>query len=303
VNTKTFYSNGKLLISGEYVVLDGALSLAIPTKYGQSLTIDPIDEPILIWESFDNQGTVWFQGTFNLSHSQIQQNQHDETSSRLIQIFNAAKTLNPDFLNTNKGYRITTKLDFPTNWGLGTSSTLINNMAQWANINPYQLLANTFGGSGYDIACAKHDTPITYQIKNNQPIVHAVNFNPSFKNHLFFVHLNKKQNSREGIKHYRKNKDNSKSRIKEIDAITLKMINSTTLEHFESSIQKHESIISKITNQATIQKTIFNDFTGSIKSLGAWGGDFVLVASKLNPTNYFEKKGYHVIIPYNDMLL
>ena len=34
---KTFYSNGKLLITGEYVVLDGAKALALPTKYGQNL--------------------------------------------------------------------------------------------------------------------------------------------------------------------------------------------------------------------------------------------------------------------------
>ena len=31
-----FYSNGKLLITGEYVILDGALSLAVPSLLGQS---------------------------------------------------------------------------------------------------------------------------------------------------------------------------------------------------------------------------------------------------------------------------
>jgi len=31
----SFYSNGKLLITGEYLVLDGAKALALPTKYGQ----------------------------------------------------------------------------------------------------------------------------------------------------------------------------------------------------------------------------------------------------------------------------
>lgn len=303
MNTKTFYSNGKLLISGEYVVLDGALSIAVPTKYGQSLTIEPIDRPNILWKSFDDTGNTWYQGTFNLLNDKIEQAQHDEISNRLIQIFHAAKLLNPEFLKTNKGFKIHTKLDFPTNWGLGTSSTLINNIAQWANINPYQLLANTFGGSGYDIACAQHNTPITYQLKNNQPIVHVVDFNPSFKNHLYFVHLNKKQNSREGIKHYRENKDHSKLRIKEIDALTLEMINSTSLEQFESLIQKHESIISEITNQTPIQEALFNDFSGSIKSLGAWGGDFILVSAKSNPVNYFKQRGYHIVIPYNDMLL
>ena len=33
---KDFYSNGKLLLTSEYVVLDGAIALAIPTRLGQS---------------------------------------------------------------------------------------------------------------------------------------------------------------------------------------------------------------------------------------------------------------------------
>ena len=40
---KTFYSNGKLLITGEYLVLDGAKALALPTKYGQYLTVEFLD--------------------------------------------------------------------------------------------------------------------------------------------------------------------------------------------------------------------------------------------------------------------
>ena len=41
-NPKYFYSPGKLLLTGEYVVLDGAKSLAIPTIFGQSLNITSI---------------------------------------------------------------------------------------------------------------------------------------------------------------------------------------------------------------------------------------------------------------------
>ncbi|MEQ3661167.1 MAG: GHMP kinase, partial [Flavobacterium sp.] len=37
---QTYYSNGKLLLTGEYVVLDGAKALAVPTKFGQSLSIE-----------------------------------------------------------------------------------------------------------------------------------------------------------------------------------------------------------------------------------------------------------------------
>ena len=81
------------------------------------------------------------------------------------------KKLNPSFLNLGKGALVKTKLTFPKNWGLRTSSTLINNLAYWAKTNPYQLSENTFGGSGYDIACGQHNTPILYTRNGISPIV------------------------------------------------------------------------------------------------------------------------------------
>lgn len=304
MNTR-FYSNGKLLLTGEYIVLDGSLSLAVPTNYGQSLIVEKIDEPKLIWKSENEKGFVWFEETFLLIDNKISciaRNDND-ISERLVQILNAANKLNPQFLNTNQGYKISAKLDFPRNWGLGTSSTLINNIAQWAGIDAYKLLELTFGGSGYDIACAQNNQPIIYQIQNNKPIVKEVNFNPSFKENLYFVHLNKKQNSRDGIKQYHAKKENSKFAISEINELTNKIINSKTLEDFESLINTHETIISKITKQMPVKQQLFDDFNGSIKSLGAWGGDFILVTSKTNPREYFEKKGFETALKYTNMVL
>ena len=48
---------------------------------------------------------------------------------------------------------------------------------------------------------------------------------------------------------------------------------------------------------------MFPDFDGVIKSLGAWGGDFVMVISNENPTDYFMEKGYETVIPYEEMIL
>ena len=50
------YSNGKLLISGEYVILDGALSLAVPTLFGQYLEILENDSKYIIWTSKNSDG-------------------------------------------------------------------------------------------------------------------------------------------------------------------------------------------------------------------------------------------------------
>jgi hypothetical protein len=48
---------------------------------------------------------------------------------------------------------------------------------------------------------------------------------------------------------------------------------------------------------------LFSDFDGAVKSLGAWGGDFVLAISNEDPTTYFKSKGYETIIAYKDMIL
>lgn len=301
-----FYSNGKLLLTGEYAVLDGALALAIPTKFGQLLEINSIDKPKVIWKSFDEKDALWFKSDFAIENIGDETKAPNNIEDRLIQILCTARALNPRFLSDNQGYQVTTKLTFPKHWGLGTSSTLINNIAQWADVDPYKLLELTFGGSGYDIACAKNNTPITYQLTSKtteKRVVKSVNFNPSFKKNIFFVYLNKKQNSREGIKHYHANKQNATSCIKDINLITEKVISCENLEDFETLIDKHENIIGDLTNQTPLKKHLFNNHKGSIKSLGAWGGDFIMVTSRTNPEAYFKEKGFNTIIPYEKMVL
>ncbi|MBE9490115.1 MAG: GHMP kinase [Bacteroidetes bacterium] len=312
---KEFYSNGKLLLTGEYVVLDGALSLAIPTKFGQSLSVKNIDESKLVWKSFDNKGDVWFEDSFLIKEiASVFSKPRNDVSKMLIEILNSAKQLNPNFLNDEKGYEVHTKLDFPKNWGLGSSSTLIHNIANWANVDAYQLLDLTFGGSGYDIACAQNDNAITYQLELNKEIsqsgrddktrlIKSIEFNPSFKDDLYFVYLNQKQNSREGIKQYKMNTSNLSNDISEINDITIQMIDCVTLEEFKRLMNTHELIISRIIKQEPIKTLFFKDFKGSIKSLGAWGGDFILVASNENPKAYFNNKGFKTILNYSEMIL
>ena len=285
-------------------MLDGAISLAVPTQYGQSLTIKPIETQRLYWKSFDNTGNVWFEGVFSCNDFEIlNQHPNDTIAQRLKEILLAAKTLNPEFLNTPHGFEVETQLEFPKNWGLGTSSTLINNIANWANIDAFKLLELTFGGSGYDIACAQHDTAITYQINNKVPRINPVSFRPSFKHHLYFVYLNQKQNSRDGIAHYKALTHDLTSVISEINSITKQMLICEDLETFKTLITTHESIISKTLQQETVASKFFNDFDGAIKSLGAWGGDFMLIASQDDPTAYFKNKGFFTIIPYSKMIL
>ena len=62
-------------------------------------------------------------------------------------------------------------------------------------------------------------------------------------------------------------------------------------------------MVASIINEAPVKQKYFIDYTGAIKSLGAWGGDFIMaVGSKTTPT-YFKNKGYATIISYQEMVL
>lgn len=301
---KTFYSNGKLLITGEYLVLDGAKALALPTKYGQYLTVSSGENREIHWTSFDKDKSIWFQETISFSEIiKYKKSENQSVKATLIEILHEAYLLNPKFLNSSKGYTISTNLTFPKFWGLGTSSTLINNIAHWLEINAFELLKNSFGGSGYDIACAQNDSPIFYQIIDGKPEVEIVNFNPAFSDNLYFVYLNQKQSSNSAIASYYKKQNNLKNVFSKINNITIEISETTTLIKFQELLQLHETLMSDVLEIPIVKNSLFSDFNGTVKSLGAWGGDFVLVVSNENPTAYFKAKGFETIIAYSDMIL
>ena len=60
--------------------------------------------------------------------------------------------------------------------------------------------------------------------------------------------------------------------------------------------------MSTILKRDTIKKELFSDFEGSIKNLGAWGGDFILASCLSNPSSYFIDKGFNVVINFNEMI-
>jgi len=306
-----FYSNGKLLLTGEYLVLDGAKALALPTKFGQNLIVEKIAEPQLIWGSFTNTGDCWFEAVFDLPKLRLvsatfnsdKEGSADFIAETLLEILEEAKNLNPNFLNVDGGYIVKTKLTFPRNWGLGSSSTLINSIASWAKVDAFKLLWNSFKGSGYDIACAQNNTAIFYQIKDKNPIIEQFNFNPIFKENLFFVFLNKKQDSKEGIAKFRESKKDFSVELKRISELTEAFLVAESLQDFEKLIIEHEQIISSIIKIKPVKEKLFSDYFGEIKSLGAWGGDFVMVTGNEKTPSYFKNKGFEIVISYSEIIL
>jgi mevalonate kinase len=315
---KNYYSNGKLLLTGEYLVLDGAKSLAVPTKFGQDLVVESIKEKQLIWGSFTHTGECWFEAVFDLPKLRLVNctfNSDTEGNAALIAdtllaILEEAKRMNPQFLESENGFVVKTNLTFPRDWGLGTSSTLVNSIANWAKVDAFQLLWNSFKGSGYDIACAQNNTAIFYQIEKNRssalemtPKIAQVDFHPNFKENLFFVHLNEKQDSKEGIAKFRESGKSFQKEIEQVSAISDEFLKATSLTDFNKLIIEHEQIISSIVKLKPVKEKLFSDYFGEIKSLGAWGGDFVLATGNKDSPKYFKNKGFETILSYSEMIL
>lgn len=303
-----FFGHGKLLLSGEYFVLDGADALALPTKLGQSLSVrySTSFDPKLTWKSYDCHGNLWFEASFEFWRFNILDENPNDDAYELQKLLRQARAQNSHFLRDDVDVVVETRLDFPRDWGLGSSSTLIYNLAQWAYVSPFELLFKTQGGSGYDIACAQSEGPILYKKNSTGPQWSQTTFNPAFHNNLYFVHLGKKQNSRKAIEYYNRMRPYAPEVIATLSSITNDLVKCETLSEFEFLIKAHELFVSKTLDLVPAKVEYFNDYWGEVKSLGAWGGDFVLVSSNKEQdetVKYFETKGFPVVIPYRELIL
>ena len=303
-----YHSNGKFLLSGEYLVLQGARALALPLNLGQSLEVTTIDDAngMIHWDAYTPKG-FWFASIFSKHDFTVHASDDMDKADNLSRIFKAIKLLHPNILQDKKDYFFTTRLEFDSEWGLGSSSTLISLLAQWAEVDPYELLKMTMGGSGYDIACATASQPIIYRLENGTPIVEKADFNPGFKDKLYFVYQGHKQSSGKEVKSFkeRAQKYDFSSEVSEISELSENLIKATSFNDFCALLTRHEEIMSRCLEQPSL-KTYYPDFQGVIKSLGAWGGDFFLAATEIpekEVIGYFKEKGLETILKYTDIVL
>ncbi len=304
-----YYGHGKLLLSGEYFVMDGAQALALPTTVGQSMKVKyrPSYQPTLNWKSFDHSGKLWFESDYEFWHFQpIKLQENNPTQSVLSDVLNACRAQNPHFLRDDVDVFVETKIEFPLEWGLGSSSTFIYNIAQWAYVSPFELLKKTIGGSGYDIACAQAMGPIIYIKNEGKPQWESASFNPSFKDNLYFLYLGQKQNSASEVLKYKERMIPGKEQvISDLSMLTREMMTAGEIGTFNKIIRTHEDVIAKALGFQKIKDKSFSDFWGEVKSLGAWGGDFALVTSERSPSEtreYFENKGLSTLIPFGEIV-
>ncbi|MDP4773990.1 MAG: hypothetical protein NWR89_04210 [Schleiferiaceae bacterium] len=276
-----FRSSGKLLLSGEYWVLHGAEALAIATKKGQTLHYEEADCE-LHWVAKDHEGSVWMDCAAN-------------QDPYLARILSAAQKLNGNL--PHRG-RVSTQLEFNRNWGWGSSSSLIDLIAQWTGLDPMELHFETSEGSGFDVACARAGGAIAYQktgprsaVWNNVASAHWPH------EHFGLVYLGGKQDSQREVAKIRR--EPLASELDAISALSRHLASSSNAETWMQGIDELEDRTASWLQMERVQKR-FPGVRATIKSLGAWGGDFALaVAQDPEDLAYFSSKG-HLFLKWSD---
>ncbi|MBM3919213.1 MAG: hypothetical protein FJ344_06910 [Sphingomonadales bacterium] len=382
---RDYHARGKLLLTGEYVVMQGALALACPTRRGQSMYISTHCPGCIHWKALTPRGEVWLEAEWTLNGMEFNATQGFgrqplDSSGRMplnlvgvtrkgmessvvrleewiTRTLFLSRKANPDRFNEEvdrieaEGVSVETYLEFERDWGLGSSSSLISLLAQWWGCPAMELHALTQGGSGYDQACATAAGPIHYQLMgegfqsfphtgfstetqsdpkpdtqtdlspdiqsdlrpSNRPIpqpclrpcIQSVAFRPIFHEHILFVYTGMKQSTDHSLRKYLSRPQSPEPDVLELSECTRQLTAAADLKEFMEIMHRHEKIISDLLGFEPLQTSLFSRFPGQTKSLGAWGGDFILAATP-DPDQakkFLKSSGYPVHFSFHDLLL
>lgn len=295
---KQFSARGKLLLTGEYGITAGAKGLAVPTALGQQMKVEFGDgNDFGSWTALDHNGEAWL--SVNFSERLEVVNSSDTAMGEYLA--ERLRTIAPWTSDLQKPWKVTTRLDFDRQWGLGSSSTLHVLLAQWAGKNPVELFRKQHGGSGYDLACGSANGPLTYQLVNGVPHVNLVNWYPSFHEQMCFIYTGKKQLTSSSLA-LLKERPFSPSQLDQLSTLTDEFLAAEDLETLEKTIAAHELLIAEHLNLPRVGNTLFKGYNGVVKSLGGWGGDFVLATRCSLNKSWLEANGFNTVIPVKEML-
>ena len=318
----TYYSRGKLLLTGEYLVLHGANALALPLKLGQKLEYKKENDDglkTLKWTT-TVRGEKKFEAVFRGDDYMIDEASDNGKAGYLRHILMNASELS-DFAPAFG--KVGSSIEFDMEWGFGSSSSLISNIAYMFDINPYTLHFSVSKGSGYDIACARAKTPILYRLdyqtdsyeskkvtareEESFPVsvCSSAGFDPPFGNKLFFAYTGKKQDSAVSVEKFLSAKNSTDFHIDRVSAISREIIRTSDIESFNDLLREHDSILSLLLGRKPASKAMFPGFPGYIKYLGAWGGDFVLISWPGDVDELMKllkQKGVEIVFPYKKLV-
>ncbi|MFM9060850.1 MAG: hypothetical protein ACKOQP_04195 [Bacteroidota bacterium] len=310
---------GKILLSGEYLVLDGATALGLVSRLGQSITVQRADDTqpgTLEWTALDHQGMPWLWADFILEsghrHGTGDSSNHPE-KKRLLHWLQAAEDLaravktpgqhtSPD--HDAYGLRVTTRLDFPRRWGLGSSSTLLALLAGWKGVDARELYSRVQNGSGYDLEIALQGQSILYQ--KERRVVRAVEFRPPAGSLLRLVDPGSKQVSSLEVSRYRNlDQERRKNAVPRVSQISEALAECPPIQTMLDLFSEHDILLEKVLGQPCLHALQGHGFPGRLKSLGAWGGDLFLAASDQpqKALEWLDNQSYWTSYPLEDIVL
>ncbi|MBX2932384.1 MAG: hypothetical protein KF781_10620 [Chitinophagaceae bacterium] len=293
-----YAASGKLLLFGEYLVLRGSTCLAMPLSVGQNLSITNHSEQNIVWQCFDENKNCWLSIQLSNTLQIIETTDTDKALivQKLLQLIQKEK---PTISLNNLHFKF--EINFNRAFGFGTSATLISLLSQWSGVDAYYLLAQTFEGSGYDIATAISTKPIIYSVKNK--IEKTFSLPPSITQYLLFVYLGKKQISSKEINAF-KHTTIHQQPINKMNEIVLSATQCNDIKQWEKLMNESEKMLSTILATITVKEKYFADYSYAIKSLGAWGGDFIMVTCRNidEAKKYFQQKNKQPIFTYNELI-
>jgi hypothetical protein len=313
------HSRGKLLLTAEYMILCGAEGLALPLQCGQGIRWNnPGEGSKLEWLTLVKD-REWFTAIFCGPDYSVVSASDGVKAAYLRGILSGASGL--------PGARpvygsVISSVEFEMDWGLGSSSSLISNIAYMFDVDPFALHFQVSRGSGYDIACARSNTPILYRLyfpehdfsshaensgshyKIPEPAYKEAGFYPAFRDELFFAWTGRKQNSARAVENFSRARFREEDILK-ITRITNEIIKVADSDHFSTLLMEHDMVMSAILGVKPLSGTDFYGFPGYVKSLGAWGGDFILIVWKKGVEELLtalKQKGVSVVFSYETLI-
>jgi hypothetical protein len=145
-----------------------------------------------------------------------------------------------------------------------------------------------------------------FTLLNGKRLVEKMNFHPPFSASLFFVYLGRKQNTSIEVKRYMEKFPPAGIIVERISELSRLMVKCKTLAAFNELIEEHEKLVSEHLSMQRTGEKQFNDFFGKVKSLGAWGGDFVMMTCDRDPgylQRYLLKKGISSFFSFDELVL
>lgn len=289
---------GKLMLTGEYHVLHGIPALAVPTHRGQELRAwkDESIPDYLHWESRDEQGKLWFWAKWS-APGELLESSDQQSAEFLVKLLGAAQKLGKT--GPLRGYRVETRLDFPRHWGLGSSSTLTYLLAQWLKCPPLDLHFATQNGSGYDVAVALAGKAIQYRLTAEVQAVWEKVQLPDFWRNTSLIYRGVKQNSAREVQRFHERKRHPKAET-ELAAMAEAFLQCNNRKELEALMYRHEKLTGASLGQLPVQDELYPDYPGQLKSLGAWGGDFLWGSGNAEASKeYFAAKGLHTVLAFD----